>query len=205
MFDLDEALRDWRMHMERGTALSAREVDELEDHLRASIELEQELDATLTPARACSLARDEVGEATALSREFAKSGSPRWRLLLLVGSGMFAASWFLPALSDETPFGRWWGWEAFLAAVLQWDSPVYLLSAVTNVLMVFMIYRIRRVRPLKNRWLTWCVTGAAALNLLCWIRLVDILAVGFWVWAGSFILAASALWMQDREWASAKL
>lgn len=206
MFDLEAALTDWRADMERAATLSPRQVDELEDHLRASIELELELDASLTGARAFSLAREGIGEPAALSREFAKAGSPMWRRVLLVGCGMFAASWFLPAMSEET--GHLWGWEAFLVA-LQWGSawgvPVDVgsVSAVTNILMVFTMYRIGRIRPTRTRWLTWCVSGAAALNFLYWIRMPD-LAVGFWLWAGSFVLAASALWMQDREWASAK-
>ena len=200
MFDLEIALRDWRGHMERGTALSPREVDELEDHLRALIDLELELDGALTPARAFSLARHGVGEPTTLSREFAKAGKPRWRRLLLAACGMFAASWFLPAVSDAT--GHLSGWEAFLAA-FEWGNPIETLSALTNILLVLTMYRIGRVRRSKTRWLTWCVTGAAALNLLYWIP-VDDLAVGFWAWAGSFVCTASALWMRDREWASAE-
>jgi len=102
MFDLETALRDWRAHMERGTVLSPREVDELEDHLRALIDLELELDGALTPARAFSLARCDIGEPTTLSREFARAGKPRWRRLLLAGCGLFSASWLLPAVSDAT-------------------------------------------------------------------------------------------------------
>lgn len=201
MFDLDTALRGWRAHMERGTALSPREVDELEDHLRARIDLELELDGALTPARAFSLARYDIGEPTTLSREFARAGKPRWRRLLLAGCGMFSASWFLPALSDAT--GRLWGWEAFLAT-LEWGDPVDVLSALTNILLVVAMCRIGQARPPKTRWLAWCVTGAAALNLLYWIPL-DGLAVGFLAWAGSFVCIASALWMRDRERAPAEV
>ena len=201
MFDMDAALRDWRAHMERATALSPREVDDLEDQLRARIDLELELDGTLSPARAFSVARYDIGEPTPVSREFAKECKPRWRRLLLAGHGMFAASWFMPTLSDAT-----WGlagWEAFLST-FEWGDPVQMLSALTNVLLVLTMCRIGRVRPSKSRWLTWCVTGAAALNLLYWIPMDD-LAVGFWAWAGSFVCAASALWMRDRESARAKL
>jgi len=95
-----------------------------------------------------------------------------------------------------------WGWEAFRAA-LELSNPVKVLSAFTNILLlVLTMYRAGRVRPSRARWLTWCVTGAAALNLLYWIP-VDDLAVGFWALAGSFVCTASALWMRDREWASA--
>ena len=195
MFDLDTALGDWRARMERGTALSPREVDDLEDHLRARMDLELELDGTLTPARAFSVARYDIGEPTTVSRKFAKAGKPRWRRLLLAGQGMFAASWFLPALSDAT--GHLWGWEAFLSTLERGD-PVGMLSGLTNVLPVLTMYRIRRGRASKARWLTWCMTAAAALNLLCWMSM-DGLAVGYGAWAGAFVCIASALWIRDRE------
>ena len=201
MFDLEAALKEWRANMEREATLSPREVDELEDHLRASIDLELELDAGLTLARAFSMGRDEIGEPRALSSEFAKAGNPAWRLMLFTGCGMFAVSWFLPVLGD--PMGRWWGWEAFLAAV-QSGHPIHLVSALTNILMVCAMYLVGRGRAPRTRWLTWGVTGAAALNLIYWMRW-EALAVGFWVWAGSFACAAAALWMRDRGWSSAKV
>ncbi len=201
MFDLEAALKEWRANMEREATLSPREVDELEDHLRASIDLELELDPDLPLARAFSLARDDIGEPRALSSEFAKAGNPRWRRMLLVGCAMFVASWFLPVLSD--PLGHWWGWEAFLSAILS-GNPIQVLSALTNILMVSAMYLVGRGRAPRIRWLTWCVTGAAALNLIYWMRW-EALAVGFWVWAGSFACAATALWIRDRQWVSARV
>ncbi|MDE0497637.1 MAG: hypothetical protein OXH86_09805 [Acidimicrobiaceae bacterium] len=201
MFDLEAAFRDWRVHMARGGGLSACEVDELEDHLRAHVDLELELDKALTPARAFALARYAIGEPKTLSREFAKAGKPRWRHLLRVGGAMFAASWVLPAVGDTS--GHLWGWEAFLLA-LEWGNPGEAMSALSSVLMLLALFVTRRVRRAKLRWLTWCVTGAAVLNLLYWIPSGD-LAVGYWAWAGSFVCASSALWMRARERASIKL
>ena len=118
--------------MERRSSLSAREVDELEDHLRARIELELELDAGLVPARAFAVARDDIGEATTLSREFARAGTPRWRKLLVAGWAMFAVSWFLPTLVESRPVpvapdltfvpNVISGWEAFGWALDGWGG-----------------------------------------------------------------------------------
>ncbi|MYG76409.1 MAG: hypothetical protein F4198_12605 [Acidobacteria bacterium] len=201
MFDLEAAFRDWRTHMEHGTGLSPREVDELEDHLRSHVDLELELDKALTPARAFALARYAIGEPKTLSREFAKAGKPRWRHLLRAGGALFAASWFLPAIGDAA--GHLWGWEAFLLA-LEWGNPGETLSALSSVLVLLSLFVTGRVRRAKLRSLTWSVTGAAVLNLLYWIPSGD-LAVGYWAWAGSFVCTASALWMRARERTSIKL
>ena len=52
MFDLDTEVRRWRERQERKSSLSPRELDELEDHLRARVDLELEINATLAPRRA---------------------------------------------------------------------------------------------------------------------------------------------------------
>lgn len=96
MFELETEITTWRRKVERGSSLSPREVDELEDHLRARFDLELEMTPERSPSRVFSTVCDELGEAAALSKEFAKAGLRRWRSLLLAGWGMFAASFFLP-------------------------------------------------------------------------------------------------------------
>ena len=100
--DLDTRILGWREQQERETSLSRRELDELEDHLRARVDLERELNAVLTPERAFAIARRNLGEPVALSKEFAKAGRPRWRRWLLTGWAMYGASWFLPVV--DAPF-----------------------------------------------------------------------------------------------------
>lgn len=92
MFDLDAEVRRWRKRQERRSSLSPRELDELEDHLRARVDLELEFNGTLAPRRAFALARRGLGEPIALSREFAKARAPRWRRWLFAGWAMFVAS-----------------------------------------------------------------------------------------------------------------
>ena len=49
MFDLDAEVRRWRNHAEGKSSLSPREVDELEDHLRARFDLELEVERRSDP------------------------------------------------------------------------------------------------------------------------------------------------------------
>ena len=147
MFDLDAELRRWRERQEHTSSLSPRELDELEDHLRARVDLLLETDATLAPQQAFKTARKELGQSAALSSEFAKSGSPRWRKLLVAGWAMYAVSFFLPAAHNF----RWgtgsgqdflWGWQAPIGALLAagdgafWLSLLRVLSGLSNALVL---------------------------------------------------------------------
>ena len=98
MFELDTEVRHWRTKLERGSSLSARELDELEDHLRARVSLELELNPALTPAEALAIAREELGEPKTISSEFARAGQPRWRRVLWAAWALYAASFLLPTL-----------------------------------------------------------------------------------------------------------
>ena len=66
-FDLDAAARDWRSTLQHRGTLSPRELDELEDHLRARIELERQLDPALAADRALAMATDDLGDTAALA------------------------------------------------------------------------------------------------------------------------------------------
>ena len=206
MFQLDGDIRRWREGLMRRSSLSPRELDELEDHLRARADLEMELNATLTPAQAFAIARNELGEGVALSREFAKAGQPRWRRWLSVGLAMFGVSFFLP-VAEVFP-----GWEALLWALDHAGNPVELLSPLSNGPVLATLLLLRYTHPSRGRWLTWLMTGATTLNLYWAIvfaldglhPLVE-LGIGYWTWVGSFGCLAAAVWLRDREWAPAKV
>ncbi len=215
MIELENEIRRWREKVERESSLSPPEIDELEDHLRARADLEMELDPTLAPARALAIARDELGQATELSREFAKAGKPRWRRWLSVGLAVFGVSFFLPVLemASLSPGPSGWipGWEALLIVLKGWESPFELVSALTNALVLVTLLTLGLSRAPRARWLTGLVAVAAGLNtywvLLCVLDginpLVE-LGIGYWTWLGSFGCLAATLWLRDREWASAK-
>lgn len=96
MFEFETEVGRWRRKVERGSSLSPREVDELEDHLRARFDLELGMTPERSPSRVFNTVCDELGEAAALSKEFAKAGRRRWRPVLLGAWAMFATSFFLP-------------------------------------------------------------------------------------------------------------
>ena len=96
MFELEAEVMRWRRKVERSSSLSPREVDELEDHLRARFELELAVTPERPPARVFNAICDELGEAAALSKEFARAGRLRWRPVLGAAWAMFAVSFLLP-------------------------------------------------------------------------------------------------------------
>ena len=148
MFDLDARIREWRERQERESSLSPRELDELEDHLRARVDLELELNAVLAPAQAFAIARRELGEAAALSKDFAKAGRPRWRRWLVAGWSMYAASWFLPILNMGW-LGTMSGYDVLKE--LTGDFPDAVLFLVLNLPMLMTVPVLWGARLACNR------------------------------------------------------
>ncbi|MCZ0936356.1 MAG: hypothetical protein OXJ54_14335 [Gemmatimonadetes bacterium] len=211
MFELDTEVRNWRTRLERGSSLSARELDELEDHLRARVSLELDLNPALPPAKAFTTAVSELGEPKAISREFAKAGRPRWRRLFLTGWALYVASFFLPA----------WGIPGGIPSRPDADSTTYAYEMLTqlpaggqvmfllsNLIMLLTLPALRRPRPSRKLWWAWLVgaTGAFPFGVGV-LRVVDggmglYPDVGFWLWSASFLVVATALWRRKRDWAS---
>ena len=215
MFDVDGEIRRWRERQERETSLSRRELDELEDHLRARVDLERELNAVLTPERAFAIARRNLGEPVALSKEFAKAGKPRWRRWLLAGWAMYGASWFLPVV-DAPFFGIIRGYE--LPAESVGDVPAEVLFFLSNLAMVMTVPLLWSGRISRSRWprrlvsavgvcaFVWVVGGMIYGSIesggVGWLWPLPFEA-GFWSWSVSFLLVAHALRLRAKDWYSA--
>ena len=220
MFRLDDEIRGWRESLEDRGWFSPRELDELEDHLRAHTARELQLDPGTDAVRALEAAvREELGEPTALFREFEKAEAPSWRLLLLAGWVLYALSFVLPgfvavAFGPSRPsFGMSAPGYEFVRLGLEsgWILPVLL-----NLPMVLTFATLGRARHSLEGWLMR-VTGAAGVsalglgvfNLLRPFPLaVDDgrfmyghLGTAYWVWSASFALVAVSLWLRKREWA----
>ena len=215
MFELEREVRRWRRHLERGTSLSPRELDELEDHLRARVDLELELNPALTPAAALAVAIDELGEPKAISREFARAGWPRWRHLLLAGWAMYAASFLLPAYgySGHDAELTTYGYEIAPELVrLIASGPAWVVGVawLPNLIMLMTLPAFRRPRPSRRAWTAWIVGATGGLPLILGlVRFGDPGApfqsgTGFWVWSASFVVVAAALWLRGREWVSVR-
>ncbi len=226
MSELDLEIRNWRTGVERGVSLAPRELDELEDHLRARVDLELELNPGLTPSRALAVAIGALGEPRAISSEFARAGRPRWRRLLLTGWVMYAVSFFFPAFTfsgvvtsrpdaDLTTYG----YELFpeVIALIQ-RTPggltplIFMLLfnflVLPNLILLMTLLAFWRPRPSWRSWTAWLVGATGAFPLAQGIfRLGDLgpgmhAGVGFWIWSTSFLVVAGALWLRSREWAA---
>ncbi len=209
MFDLEKAVLGWRESQEREASLAPCELDELEDHLRARLDVE--LDAALAPAAAFAIARRELGEAAALSKEFAKAGTARWRRWLVTGWAMFAASFFLPVV--DFFFDRMYGFDLVREIIedLPGTTPVLLV----NLAMIATVPVFGRARLSSNRWLRRTLGAVGVLALLWafgglvygsiqrggigWLLSDPPLLVGFWAWSGSFLCVAKALGLRASE------
>ncbi|WP_428273602.1 hypothetical protein [Candidatus Palauibacter sp.] len=220
MFRLDDEIRDWRADLEDKRWFSPLELDELEDHLRSHASEELELGPSPESALAFEAAvHEEIGEPTALFREFAKSETPGWKPLLLAGWGLFALSFLLPgfgivAFQPSRPdFGMSAsGWE-FLRLAL---TNGWILGLLPNLAMVMTLPALGRVRRRSEDWLG-PVLGAVSVSALGFGALLLLrplpvtvdggffmyghLGVAYWVWSASFALVATALWSRGREWA----
>jgi len=102
MFNLKKAIAEWREEMAVRGVRNAEVINELESHLRDDIQ--QQIQAGLTPQQAFETAVERIGGAQAIKSEFAKIGrSPTGFLRklhrFLFGSGGIT----LPPLSAFTP------------------------------------------------------------------------------------------------------
>ncbi len=214
MFKLGEAVVQWRERQERNSSLSPRELDELEDHLRARVDLELELSAVLAPERAFAIARHELGEATALSKEFAKAGRPRWRRWLVAGWATYAASWFLPIL-DMGWLGMLFGYDLLRDIA----DPGSALVLVVNLPMLMTVPVLWGARISCNRWFRRLVgvAGVSAIGTVVGVMIYGSIEngsiawllpppfrMGFWAWTASFLCVARGLRLRAKAWASAR-
>ena len=216
VFDLDREVGRWRERQERTSSLAAAELDELEDHLRARVNLEMELMAVPSRRRAFALACEGLGESTALSREFAKAGTPRWRKVMIAGWAMFGASLVLPAHTLSPPVGTVrYGYEVL------WTLSGFNLTTLPSVIVLLTIPTLRNARYLRSRrlagWLAGLLGVAGAFALVVGVvlsfwpevimsavfgnpwALFGTLGPGFWLWAGSFFPVAIALLLRARH------
>ena len=223
MFQLDDEIRSWRKALEDRGWFSPRELDELEDHLRAHAA--QELELGPAPASASALeavVREELGEPAALFREFAKQDTPAWRRILLAGWGLYGLSVLLPGFGTVgfTPsypdFGLSVSGIELLRLALRNG---WILAVLPNLAMVMTCPALGRARGLIDGWVGRVLGAVAAsalgLGVFNLLRPFPItvdgdlvmyghLGLAYWAWSAAFATVAVALWLRDREWASGR-
>ena len=216
-FDLDARVARWRRSQERTSSLSPRELDELEDHLRAYVDLELELNATLGPARAFRIACREIGPGPVLSKEFAKVGKARWRRVFITGWAMYAASFLLPSAEMGFDAGYRFVWD--IASRGLFYPQVLAFVVLPNLAMLTTIRVLLGRKPPYGRRAKWML-GAAGVGAMGTAVFISGLfafspenrglwegiarfGTGYWIWATSLTTVATALHLRAREWASA--
>jgi hypothetical protein len=110
MFDLDQAITEWREQMLAAGIKSPVPLEEMESHLRDNVERQMASGMAAEPAFRAAVAR--IGHPDRLRSEFAKAASPKWALYRKLKAGLLRFLGFapLPELANFTP-----GAEAALA------------------------------------------------------------------------------------------
>jgi len=222
MFDLETGIASWRRRLERRSSLSPRELDELEDHLRARVDLELELNPALTPYGALVSAREGLGAPGTLAKEFTRAGRPKWRYLLLAGWAMYGVSFLLPIAGPAA--------LQTIYTEVPWSAPAHewlqqavvdgwILPLIPNLAMAMTLPALLYSWRSRARWLTWTAGafGVAALALGVAslldgsavtingeITVYPYLGLGYWAWSGAHLLVAAALLLRSGEWISAR-
>jgi Clp amino terminal domain, pathogenicity island component len=79
MFNLDEAISEWRQQLTAGGIKSSEVLDELESHLRDDIQ--QQMRSGVTEQEAFEAGINRMGRTNLLKSEFDKVGSTKWQKL----------------------------------------------------------------------------------------------------------------------------
>jgi hypothetical protein len=205
MFELDAAVRTWRNELARQQTLTKDDIDELEDHFRATCE--ELVETGIAPDQAVALTRQALGEPLELATEFRKNDDPWWRRFIRAGWVMFAVSFVLPVhawgitvFNTTIGDGAVPGIQAFLIALQGEGGPIGVISALTNVAMLLTFWKLAgRGRPNIVIVMTLMI-GAALLNGW-WLFQIDHaseLMIGYYTWWASFGVVASGLALRAR-------
>jgi hypothetical protein len=141
MFDLEKSIAEWRKEMFAGGIKPPELLDELEGHLRETIERRMRLDPDAH--RAFDAAVAEIGRAAALKTEFAKTGGTLFEragraILELAGTPNLQLA---TNMNTNTSSNSESGWSTYLkaatfafpAAFLWMFSAVFLLPKVNEI------------------------------------------------------------------------
>ena len=109
MFDLDQAIADWRRQMLAAGIQTPVPLEELESHLHE--EIERQTASGLNAQQAFEIAVQEIGQPGALKKEFKKVERTFMKKLMIILLGIFGILFgpavFLPALAKHRDLGVW--------------------------------------------------------------------------------------------------
>ena len=132
MFNLDQAIAEWRRQMAAGGIKIPEALDELESHLRDDIERQMRSGSDAEQAFAAAVQR--IGRANILKSEFEKIGGTTWALIGLCALTMLLAArirlWhLLVVIPPVLAAGLWfimhkeYRWKRMIAFTNPWANP----------------------------------------------------------------------------------
>ena len=134
------------------------------------------------------------------------------RAIVIVGTVLYVLAWFVP-VHNSLPSSVLPGWEAFTTALWPYGSsdPWYaglhfVASAVSNFFLVGALVLVFVARRSPPRFLRAIIVASAVLNTH-WFVLSESrsdLRIGYYLWAGSFFLIATGLFMEARGGGSSR-
>ena len=104
MFNLDQAITEWRRQLLAAGIKTPGLLDELESHLRDDVEMQMR--SGLDPQQAFEAAVQRIGQTNALTAEFKKVGGSKWTLLRKLKAVLAGSSVPFPPLADFNPTAR---------------------------------------------------------------------------------------------------
>ena len=107
MFDLEQAIADWRKQMLAAGIQAPVPLDELEIHLRE--EIERQMKSGLSEQKAFEISVQQIGQPKQIKSEFNKSERTFMKKTLIILLGIFGVLFgpavFLPALAKHNHHG----------------------------------------------------------------------------------------------------
>jgi hypothetical protein len=199
MFNLEQAIADWRQQMLAAGIKAPVPLEELEIHLRE--EIEQQMKTGFSEQHAFEISISQLGQAKSLKTEFGKIRVENWNPPLAWAAWiLFAGSFFLPSV------GGCRGWQCAGVTAVEvfspdfcqgnWKTLLWLLLDLSNLLMLASPFLLPRYSKSTR--------GAGCLQLSTFIAFISVwyfcfpglthasdrqsIQAGFFVWMSSFLL-----------------
>ena len=178
MFNLDQAIAEWRRQMLAGGINTPVPLDELESHLREDVE--QQVQAGVDPLQAFDAAVQRMGQASALKTEFWKVGGSterkQMKRIITILAGLFGVLFGFAMIWPQLGMLHRTGAIRQLEALLAGTGIVIAAGSVT-------LYNIRRNNEARGRKLVGiCLIAVGGLCSAVNVSTFFELSLTEWLW-----------------------
>ena len=130
MFDLEQSITEWREDMILAGIQAPVPLEELENHLRE--EIEQQIKQGLSEKQAFETAVRQIGQASALKREFKKSERTFMKRTLIILAGILGVLVGMALIMPAAHLYKEQGMVHNAIVGFGWGIPIVLFSAGTT-------------------------------------------------------------------------